>query len=769
MNTNHKPLTERWSNGKVVSVFITGVTIASFFMANFLLHFFQQVGKLIIRFSENAKTFSFESFSVDWHSFFIFQEEHWKYYIGFYIVLAVGIIKLLYNIRMNYQSINHGQHGTNEFESVKNMKKQYQIIPASKEAYDGKGGTIVGGLHQGRNYSLLIDNAPVHTMIIGITRSGKGETFVVPMVDVQSRASEKPSLVINDPKGELAGASYETLKQRGYDVYVFNLIEHAMSMGFNPLQLVIDSWKQGRAADAQRYANSVAFSLYHNPDAKDPFWSNSAKSLVTAIILALTEDMIKLGKEERVTMYSVANFLSSKGSDTDDQGNNALDEFFQARNENNPARMMYATSNFSKGNARGSIFSVAMDKLQIFTLEPNAKVTSHNSLDFTEIGFGNKPVAVFLATPDSDQSNDVLASIFVSQLYRVNSEKATKSKNGKMKRNVHFLLDEFGNMPPIDGMASMVTVGAGRGFRYHLVIQAYSQVKSAYGDDSDTIIGNCSNQIYILTEDKSTAEHYSSMLGNRTITDVGRSGPITSTDKSHNESTKERALLTPDELMRLKEGQSVLIRVNKRQDQKRRKIEPKPIFNEDVTSHKFRYEYLADDFDTDQSIMMLPLFSDKYHDMELQKLVYSAKVNGDVFLRMKDVMTDDAFQRYKTSVLQIEQSQGDLDDDVTHELLQSIENWSFLHFLSFLVYHPSFTRLHLQTMNTLNTFLSEDVMQQWRDKATKRIEQQLNKQKEQERAEAEKERIEELPNEDSESEDNEEHQKAKKVREEATM
>src|SRR5699024_11179922 len=140
--------------------------------------------------------------------------------------------------------------------------------------------------------------------------------------------------------------------------------------------------------------------------------------------------------------------------------------------------------------------------------------------------FVDKPIALFIATPDSDISNDVLASILISKLYRVNSENATKSKTGKMNRNVHLLLDEFGNSPTIEGMASMVTVGAGRGFRYHLIIQAYSQVKSMYGEESDTIIGNCPNQIYILTEDRSTAEHYSSMLGNRTITDVSRNGSL---------------------------------------------------------------------------------------------------------------------------------------------------------------------------------------------------------------------------------------------------
>src|SRR5699024_708237 len=139
-------------------------------------------------------------------------------------------------------------------------------------------------------------------------------------------------------------------------------------------------------------------------NAKDPFWSNSAKSLVTAIILALTEDMVNQGKEERVTMYSVANFLSTKGSDNDDDGDNTSDLFFQARDENNPARMMYATSNFATENTSGSILSVEMDKLEILTLEPHAKVTVYHSLDLTEIGLCEIPIALFIPTPDSDKS-----------------------------------------------------------------------------------------------------------------------------------------------------------------------------------------------------------------------------------------------------------------------------------------------------------------------------------------------------------------------------
>lgn len=705
---------EKYTSKKFIGLIVLFILVASFFLANFVLAFLQEVGQALISMANEPE--KEVQFSLSANDFINFQSDVLVFYIAFYAVVGVGLIKFLYNIKMNYASLNQGQHGTSEFETVKNLKKQYKIIPAKTEEYDGDGGVIIAGLQEKfRPYRLLIDESPVHTMVIGITRSGKGETFVFPMIDVLSRAKNKPSLVVNDPKGELAGASYETLKKRGYDVHVFNLIQQHMGMGFNPLQLVVEAWKAGNPSLAQQYANSIAFSLYHDPNAKDPFWNECATSLVTAIILAITEDAVKMGKEEKVNMYSVANFLATKGSETDSEGNNALDEFFQARKDNTPAKNMYATSNFAGGNTRGSIFTVAMSKLQIFTLEPNAKLTSYNSLDLTDVGFGDKPVAIFMVTPDFDQSNHVLASIFVSQLYRVNAEKATMSPSGKMKRNVHFMLDEFGNMPTIEGMAGMVTVGAGRGFRFHLVVQAYSQIKSQYGDEADTIIGNCSNQIYILTKDKQTAEQYSTLLGTKTITDVSRSGRLFSMDKTHSEAVKERPLMLPDELMQLKEGESVVVRANKRQDKKRRKIAPKPIFNTGVTAHKFRWEYLADDFDNSKTILDLPIMSTEYHDIDLSEIVFTAKSDGDIYVPMANILPNEEYQNLKRMFLTfVNQNKGDF------EYLDDFDDWSFLHLFSYLIYEmPLQMNLVERFLRIASKYVPDKFVEAWREELSK--------------------------------------------------
>lgn len=673
---------EKYSKPKYILSLVAVVLMLSFFVGNFLLHFLQEIFYYVMPMVSPEK-FEAKEFVINWKMMFVFQKEVKEFYLLFYAFIAFQLAKFYYNVKMNYESLNRGQHGTSEFETVSNLKKQYKVIPASKKEYEGVGGVIVGGLREtGRPYRLLIDESPVHTMVIGITRSGKGETFVFPMIDALSRASNKPSLLINDPKGELAGASYNTLVERGYEVHVFNLIQTHMGMGFNPLQLVIDAWKEGNISLAQQYANSITFSLYHNPQATEPMWDESAASLVTAIILGLTEDAVKLGKEEKVNMYSVASFLSTKGSDTDEKTDkNALDEYFKAREELNPAKLAYSTSNFAGGNTRASIFTTAMSKLQIFMLEPNAKLTSYNSLKLTDIGFGEKPVALFMVTPDYDSSNHVLASILVGQLYRVNAEKSTMSEGGRMKRDVHCILDEFGNMPTIEGMAGMVTVGAGRGFRFHLIVQAYSQVKSQYGEESETIVGNCSNQIYILTLDKSTAEHYSGLIGSKTITDVSRSGKILSSDKQHSEAVKERPLLMPDELMQLKEEESVVVRANKRQDLKRRKIVPKPIFNTGATAHKFRYEYLADDFDNSNSILELPLMSMEYHDIDLSKIVFTSKGDEDFYIPIIELMDKESFTEFKKKVVRMVNVR-----DTDGVIYEQLNHWSYLHLFSYFVH-----------------------------------------------------------------------------------
>ncbi|PEF07571.1 ATPase [Bacillus thuringiensis] len=631
--------------------------------------------------------------------------EHPIYYLLVFLVVIGTIARTVYKLKSSFKNLNNHEKGSSRFTTVEELKKQYRAVPDREETFKGGGGVVISRLGD----KVFIDDSPVNNLIIGTTRSGKGETYVFPTIDVYSRAEHKPSLIFNDPKGELFSASKETLEERGYHIEVLNLLTPLDSMSYNLLQLVKDAYKDGDYSTAQALCKTLSHTLYYKPGVKDPFWQDCAMSLCNAMILAITDKCIAEGTEEKITMYAVANMLSELGSkeiiiDPEEPPKNALDLYFENLPSDSVAKMQYATSNFSKGQARGGIFTQTMNGLSIFTFDEIAKMTAKNSVDLKRVGFGktikgkvtprkrieivfpdgskesiksditgrfaldfkkvievgdtiqfnekgnkkkktsisimkidektgdtefkvveenediqvitvdyfDKPVAIFMITPDFDSSNHVIASIFVRQLYFILAKGASLARGGKCHREVVFCLDEFGNMPSIEGMANIITVCLGRNVRFNLVIQAYAQLKNKYGEDADTIDGNCGNTIYILTNDQETAEKVSKKLGNQTINLSSRSGKGLSTDKNKTESLDQRPLLTANELMNFKEGESAVIRVIKRQDNNRKRIRPRPIYNTGETALKYRWEYLGVEFDTDKSILDIDI--DSLHD-----------------------------------------------------------------------------------------------------------------------------------------------------------
>ncbi|PFR69671.1 conjugal transfer protein, partial [Bacillus cereus] len=155
----------------------------------------------------------------------------------------------------------------------------------------------------------------VNTAILGVSRSGKGEMLVVPMIDNLSRAENQSSMVVNDPKGELYSASKVTLEKRGYDVEVLNILDPLQGMSYNPLQLAIDAWVNGDIQEAVKRVNTLTFSLYNNPDAGDnTFFNSSAQKAVNGIALAILEDCVQHNCIEKITMPNVLQMLNELGA-----------------------------------------------------------------------------------------------------------------------------------------------------------------------------------------------------------------------------------------------------------------------------------------------------------------------------------------------------------------------------------------------------------------------------------------------------------------------
>ena len=586
-----------------------------------------------------------------------FERIHKYHSIYGFICLVYGCFCLVVNIRQGYRmrasfsskGFNLNQKGCARWTTTKEIRKQYRSIPDRDKPFPGYGGTIVSRI--GKN--LYIDPDLTNNLCIGITRSGKGEMYVIPSIDVYSRAENKTSMVVLDPKTELYKTSKKTLEERGYEVYLLSLVDPEHSMGFNPLDQVISLYAAGDYANAELLVQTFCYSIF-NPDKPingDTFWQDSPTSLLSALVIAVIEDVFEWIKVENATgeekekhiqkinMFSIINLFGELVSQTnpDNPYITGLDMFFQMRPALDRAKIKFFGVEVAGSRTKASIYSSMLMKLTIFTYENFAKMTAESTMNLEDIGFGDKPIAVFIEMPDYDKSAHFLGSVFIRQLYFVLARKATRQQNGKCKNRVKIIADEFGNMPAIEAMENIITVCLGRNISFDLYIQAYAQLNKLYGENAKTIAGNCGNTIYILSDDDETTKKFSTNLGSETIIDMQRNGSRLSGNKTIMESTAEKPLLNMNQLEELKPGECVIKRIMKRRDLKGKLITPHPIFNSEENGRRllFRYEYLTDTFPNPDEVDMKNVNKEDLTHIKVEERVWDYRMSFALFNFMR--------------------------------------------------------------------------------------------------------------------------------------
>ena len=121
----------------------------------------------------------------------------------------------------------------------------------------------------------FIDEAPVNTMVLAMTRAGKGQTYIEPMIDMWLRERRPNNLVINDPKGELLVKHYVRATVRGFQVVQFNLIDVLKTDIYNPLAMAAEAARRGDQVKVSAYVEAIA-EVFFPIAGEDPFWPTAA-------------------------------------------------------------------------------------------------------------------------------------------------------------------------------------------------------------------------------------------------------------------------------------------------------------------------------------------------------------------------------------------------------------------------------------------------------------------------------------------------------------
>lgn len=368
-----------------------------------------------------------------------------------------------------------------------------------------------------KDHKAYLDAGEAHSLIVGDTGSMKTLRFVLPMIYTCAKAGE--SMVIVDPKGELARKSASFLREQGYSTHMINLRKPYQSPDkWNPMGRVKRSWAAGEegAKNAMLQLNDLFENLFFSRSSadKDKYWNETAGQFALGICGA----MHYLGED-----LTMKNLLKWRYQRLEDGTLQKCFSSFPMNSEiyQNLAGYMSLTAE----NTKSCILSTFDQLVRLFKASPDlTEMLSDDTFDMDDIGV--KKMAVFLVVPDEKTTFHFLATLFVSQCYEALLEKA-EDFEGTLPRRVHFILEEFCNMPKLSDLVSMLTAARSRNIRFHMVIQSYSQMSDKYGEYiSKTILDNCGNLIYLHTREMSFLNYISQLAGNN---EYGR--PLLSTSR----------------------------------------------------------------------------------------------------------------------------------------------------------------------------------------------------------------------------------------------
>lgn len=449
-----------------------------------------------------------------------------------------------------------GQHGTSRWQDAKEMDRTADVWYGRD---DLKKCGIVFGMDKApggteKAWSCFDD---LHTLIIGATRSGKSRKVILPSIWGLAKAGE--SMVIGDPKGELYISTKDYLEQKGYQVIALNLREPLKGNQWNMLDLVNKAVDDDDIPRATELAWDIANAITNQKPAtsSEPIWTNGEESTIAALILLTAlNSQFKFQRHMTTAYYLLAEY----GQPLDDETIPLL-EYIRTLPVRHPAKSAFATASIAPYKTRASFFTTALADLRLFS-DPNiSDMTSKQDHDLQSIGI-NK-TAVFLIVPDEKSTRNVLATLYIDQVYQSMVDLAN-SKGGRIPRRVNFILDEFGNLPSIPSFDKKLTVAGGRGIRFTIAVQDIAQLKKLYKDNAQTITGNCHNWIYIKTADVDTAKLISEKTGKYTVETENSSSSVQSKGHSlsHGVGLTGRPLLLPDEVLRWDSNQSLLLPIS---------------------------------------------------------------------------------------------------------------------------------------------------------------------------------------------------------------
>jgi len=375
------------------------------------------------------------------------------------------------------------------------------------------------------------------------------------------------------------------LQRGGYEIKVLNTIDFKKSLHYNPFAYIRSE------KDILKLVTALIANTRGEQKGGDPFWEKSEVLLYCALIGYIHYE---LTPEER-NMNSLVKMINAMEVREDDESfKNAVDYMFEElaegiEEESIPPKpdhfavRQYAKYKLAAGKTAKSILISCGARLATFDIKEVRELMSYDEMGLDTIG--DRKTALFIIISDTDDSFNFIAALMYSQLFNVLCDKADNEYGGRLPIHVRFLLDEFANIGKIPKFEKLIATIRSREISACVILQAQSQLKSAYKDDAETIIGNLDTRIFLGGAEKTTLKDMTEMLGKETIYLMNNSvSRGNSPSYSQNQQKLGKELMSMDELS-VMDGSKCILQLRG----------VRPFFSDkyDITAHK-NYKYLSD-------------------------------------------------------------------------------------------------------------------------------------------------------------------------------
>lgn len=175
-------------------------------------------------------------------------------------------------------------------------------------------------------------------------------------------------------------------------------------------------------------------------------------------------------------------------------------------------------------------------------------------VDFVALFRERRPFVLIIECNESTffQARFVV-NLFIAMILE-SAMRVAEDTNGRLPVPVNFFLDEFGVIPPLAGFAAKANLYRSRGARFVVFVQSIQQIRSAYGDEAESLIAAFNTKVFLLSGlSLSDREYASRISGNVIVQDWRETQQMNAeglwTTVSRTSQSTQRPLLTADDFL----------------------------------------------------------------------------------------------------------------------------------------------------------------------------------------------------------------------------